>query len=371
MAISDGLGDQGGRAARHWLAGQPYWLQAALDGIGIVLAAAVVAQAGDPDVLLHVAFVVLALEAFAFGLRVVAIRIAFATVFIVAYAQAAASGMSWAGSPLTQLELSEWPLMIAISAIVAILADRVTETGRRYAALYRQASTRLLTAQEDERSRLARDLHDGVGQTLTALAAMLDAAEAALERESHLAASDAARTMARAHDLAEGAIEETRLVAFHLMPPRLAEIGLAAAIRNLASTFPRPVPVGVDPDLIRPRLLEPHVELEAYRIVQEALANAHRHAGATHIQVAVGRDERSMLVVVEDDGIGFRPARAGERGLGLAGMADRASAIGARLSVDTAPGRGTRVRLSIPLPPSTSTTGSTSSLEAAAGQVNP
>jgi signal transduction histidine kinase len=371
MTISHGLGEAGERPRRSWLAGRPYWFQAVLDGLGLLLGLAVVAQLGDPDVLLHVAFVVLAVEAFAFGLRVVAVRIAFATIFIVAYAQAAASGLTWAGVPIRQLELSEWPLMIMISATVAILADRVTQTGRHYAALFRQASTRLLTAQEDERSRLARDLHDGVGQTLTALAAMLDIAGAALPPDASTDRSDARSMIARARDLAGAAIDETRLVAFHLMPPRLTELGLAAAIRNLATMSAPSVEVDINADLLRPGLIGSQVELEAYRIVQEALANAMRHAHASHIRIAAGRSERTMLVVVHDDGIGFRPGRARDRGLGMAGMLDRAASIGARLRIDSSPGSGTRVHLAIPLPPEAWSTGATDTVDAMTARVNP
>ena len=80
------------------------------------------------------------------------------------------------------MDFSEWPLMVAISVVVAIMADLLSTSAKRYAVLYRQASDRLHTAHEDERARLARDLHDGVGQTLTAVILTLDAAEAALDR---------------------------------------------------------------------------------------------------------------------------------------------------------------------------------------------
>jgi signal transduction histidine kinase len=340
------------RRLRRWLAGQPSWLQAALDLSGLLVVALTFAQAGDPDFLFHVVWVVLAIEAFVFGLRVTALRITVATAFLIAYELAVEAKLVVAGAPLAPLEfsiwpVSEWPLMVVISIIVAVMADRLAETGRRYAALYRRANDRLLSAQEQERRRLARDLHDGVGQTLTALTLTLDAAESLLWAGPQRPPEHARAAIRRAQELAAAALEETRGVAFQLRPARLHETGLVAAIQELARMAGRRVDVVAEPALIRLGLLAADAEVEAYRIVQEALGNALRHAAADRIAIEIGRAGERLVVRVVDDGVGFDPSRA--EGLGLPGMRERAAAIGAVLAVASRPGHGTTVTLSIPL----------------------
>ena len=310
-----------GRAG--WLIAHPLSVLVALDAVAIAFAAAAAAQLGDPDVLLHCVWIVLALQAFTFGLRTSAVRIAAASIFVVAYAVVADDPNSALGLTLTDLDLEEWPLMAVIAVIVAIMADRVTLTGRRYAALYRAASDRLITAQEDERNRLAVDLHDGVGQTITALTLTLDAADAQLAAAA--ASSDTDRGAAgreavrRAREIADVALEEVRGVAFRLRPARLTETGLVAALGELAATAGLAVEFSPDPSLVRPGILDPGAEVDAYRIVQEALGNAGRHSGATHVGITVRRVGRVVRIEVADDGIGFdlraraRPGpRAGE-----------------------------------------------------------
>jgi signal transduction histidine kinase len=334
-----------------WFVARPIWPLLALDMTGIALAAATIAQLGNPDVLLHMVWIVLALEAFTFGLRVATVRIAVASVFVVGYALVASGDATPMAAMLIDLDLEEWPLMAVIAIIVAIMADRVLNTGRRYAALYRAASDRLLTAQEDERRRLAADLHDGVGQTMTALALTLDAAEAALaDPASQAAGRDAVR---RAREMAGLAIDDARGVAFRLRPARLRETGLVAALGELAASAGLPVEFTADASLARPALLGPDSEVDAYRIVQEALGNASRHGRAQHVAISARRIGRQLRIEVADDGVGFDVAGVSGRGLGLPGMRERALAIGGTLQVRSRPGAGTTVRLDVPLPEDT------------------
>ncbi len=341
---SDTLAAPGG----GWLITRPSRILLALDMAGVALMVAAVAQLADPDILLHVVWIVLALEAFTFGLRPASIRIAGATIFVLAYAFFANDAMTPVGLALADLDLEEWPLMAVIALLVAIMADKVTSTGRRYAALYREASDRLLTAQEDERRRLSADLHDGVGQTMTALSLALDAAEAELEAEG---VPDAAgrRSVRRAHELAGIALDEARGVAFRLRPPRLREVGLVAAIEELAATAGVPVEFSASPSLMRHGLLAADREVEAFRIVQEALGNATRHAHAERIRVDVSQVGQTLRVEVADDGDGFEPSRVGAGGLGLASMDERAKAVRGTLQVRSRLGTGTIVRLDVPL----------------------
>jgi signal transduction histidine kinase len=345
--LTERTGPEPGARQRGGLFSRPYRLQLPLDVVGLALMAAAAAQLGDPDVLLHVVWVVLALEAFLFGAATAGIRIAVASVFVVGYAIAADGSSTPLAASLADLDFAEWPLMAAIAVIVAVLADRVTDTGRRYAALYRRASDRLITAQEDERKHLAADLHDGVGQAITALGLTLDAAETALRAGDR--PDEALETIRRARALTASTLEDVRAVAFRLRPARLQETGLVAALAELAAAAGIPVAFSAEPELVRPGLVDEAREVDAYRIAQEALGNAARHARASHVTLHVARVDRRLRIEVTDDGIGFDPRLVDARGLGLAGMRDRATAIGATLTVRGRPGRGTLVRLDVPL----------------------
>ena len=328
---------------------RPRALLLTFDGLIVLLAVAVFAQAGDPDILFHVLWLVLALEAFAFGLRVSGVRILLASVVVVAYAQLDAFQVGQLQINLDGLDLEEWPLMFAISVVVAVAADRVASTSRRYAALYQRASDRLITAQEDERRKLALDLHDGVGQTLAALVYTLDASEATLWAGSNAPSPLARTAIHRAQELAAIALEDTRDVAYRLRPARFVEIGLLAGIEQLAKAMGAHVHVDVRADLARPGLLDPQVEIDVYRVVQEALTNAVRHSRAKQIDVAVTSNDGRLVIAVQDNGVGF-PGEPRSAGLGIAGMRERAHVIDGALRVESRPGVGTTVTLEVPIP---------------------
>jgi signal transduction histidine kinase len=330
---------------RRWSKASLRRVQLVLDGVAIVLGLAAFFQVGHAELALHGIWIVMAVQGFLFGLRFVLLRIAVATVAIFAHPVIAGPSPAVVG-----LELFESQVMTIVAIIIAIMADRLASNSRRYARLYREASDRLLTAQEDERLRLARDIHDGVGQTLAALTFTLDAAETMLwtgERK-HLTLTRAA--VGRAQELAGIAIDETRDVAFRLRPARFAQTGLGAGIQELAATAGVAVDVRIEPDLAHPRLLAPDDEMEVYRIVQEALGNATRYALADHIWIAMEADKGMLKVTIRDDGIGFDPDEVGERGLGLPGMTERAFLLRADLQVRSAPGAGTAITLTLPLP---------------------
>jgi signal transduction histidine kinase len=317
-----------------------------LDVVAIVFAVIAMMRTADADVLLHVVWLVLAIEAFVFGLRATVIRISIATVALVVVAES--GGRNHPFESLALLFLSEWPLMVVISLIVAVMADRVATTSRRYAMLYREASDRLITAQENERHRLARDLHDGVSQTLSALAFTLDAADSALWAGS--AAPALTRTaLSRAQELLGVALEETRYVAFQLRPARIAETGLAGALHELTASSGMPVVTRIDADLVGRRLFDRDGDIELYRIAQEALTNAARYAGAKRVDVTLERQGPHVVMEIIDDGIGFDVKGLRRQRLGLSSMHERAASAGAELTIDSAYGKGTRVRVAIPV----------------------
>jgi signal transduction histidine kinase len=314
-----------------------------LDLAAFLVVAATFAQLGPPELLFHVVFVILTAEAFLFGRRICLQRIAALSVALVLYAS-----MPSLGIPEEPLELTEWPLMFTIAVLVAWMADREQSVGRRYAELYRETRDRLVRAQEEERGRIARDLHDGIGQTLTALTLTLDAAASA--KDGTASAKDgtaSAHGLDRARELAREAIGGTREIAEGIRPPRLAERGLASALRAMASMPGGQIEVSVQPEA-DVHFQSAGAELETYRIAEEAVRNAVRHAGAIRISVSFERTPAGLRLDVTDDGVGFERSMVHARRLGIVGMHERAEAIGATLKVVSAPARGTRVRLVIP-----------------------
>lgn len=306
--------------------------------IGITIGAAFEGVA-PPDVLFHVVWTLLILHAFASPtLRPVVIRVAIAVACLVSYWEFPI----FAG--YAPLDFAEWPLMLLMVAIVAIMAERRRTTSVRYAKLYRLSRDRLLTAQESERKHLAQNLHDGVGQSLSSLALTLEAAQAHLP-----AGTPAGAKLIAARELVVGATEETRNVAGRLQPPRLAQRGLASTLRELAGRGAMPVGMNIDPEAVGALSALPgDTQLHIYRVAQEILSNAQRHSGASRLLFTVRRLPNRIEVAGADDGRGFDPSRGTDRGLGLDGMRDRAEAIGARLILSSEVGRGTTVRLIVP-----------------------
>jgi signal transduction histidine kinase len=292
------------------------------------------------ELLFHCVFVLLVLHAFLFGLRGTMLRIGLAAIPLLLYAEAPALGLDQ-----PPLELTEWPLMFVIAALVAWMAERRNSTSRRYAALFRRASERLLTVEEDERRRIASELHDGVGQVLTALTLTLDSAES--ERDADVVR----RRVGAARALADTALAGTRDLSHRIRPARLEERGLVAAVRDLASQSGFPVAIDADDAATDPHLLGPTATVEVYRIIQEALANAAHHSGAPRAQVTVTRENERLTVIVADKGRGFDPATVSESGIGLAGMLERSRLLGGQLSIESAPNSGTRVTVSLPTVP--------------------
>jgi signal transduction histidine kinase len=207
----------------------------------------------------------------------------------------------------------------------------------------------------EERARLARDLHDSVTQSLFSLGMLARAAQAQLEK----GAPALSGTLERISTLAQQALTEMRALLFELRPSVLAEEGLAAALERLTAScrarFDLPVRfVGsVEADVRLPM----EVETAVFRIAQEALNNAAKHANATEVVVTMTVAERQLCVTVEDNGRGFdvEAVRAGARagsdgGLGLRTMRERATAAGITLRITSTPGRGTRVWIAAPLP---------------------
>jgi signal transduction histidine kinase len=205
----------------------------------------------------------------------------------------------------------------------------------------RASRARIVEAGDSERRRLERDLHDGAQSRLVALALLLRTARTRATEDQELAAM-----LDQAHGELQTSLAELRELARGIHPAILTERGLAPALDGLVSRVPVPVAVEADTD---ERLPGP-VESAAYFVVSEALANVAKYAGATRATVRVQRANGRVTVDVSDDGVGGADAA---RGSGLRGLADRLGALDGTLSLDSPPGRGTRLHAEIPCGPLT------------------
>jgi signal transduction histidine kinase len=208
----------------------------------------------------------------------------------------------------------------------------------------RDVAARATEATEQERARVARELHDGVGQVMTALRLGLQVLDATLP------AGDPARPrVVEAGKLVDEAMDEVRRIAMNLHPAALDRLGLVEALGGLcegvASRAGVPVSFAADP---LPAGLPTAVEAACYRVVQEGLNNSVRYADASGIDVRLEARGDRVAVSVTDDGRGF-DATAPRRGLGLRGMEDRAALLGGDFDLRTAPEEGTSVRASFPV----------------------
>jgi signal transduction histidine kinase len=221
----------------------------------------------------------------------------------------------------------------------ALLALTARET-RRADAETRELSRRLIAVQEAERRALATELHDELGQTLTALGMLIDRA----------ARKPEARVEAR--ELVSVLTEGVRGLALELRPSMLDDLGLVPALEWLVARWASQVGIAAEFTVVgKPRRVAAQVETAAYRIVQEALTNAARHSDASRVGVSIAFEATAVRLVIDDDGHGFDAAHRRQPTLGLAGMAERAKLAGGQCTVSS-DRTGTVVRVSLPALPS-------------------
>ena len=244
---------------------------------------------------------------------------------------------------------------LAIALVATVYAGRLAgrierqrlkdvETARDLQRL----SSKLLTAQEEERRSIARELHDEVGQVLTAIKVELAVAQRAIE-----ARGGQPDALADVRSITDGALHTVRDLSHLLHPAMLDDLGLAAAIDWYLKGFSRRH--GVKIELLQDRMeerLTADTEAAIYRIVQEALTNVAKHAQATTCRVYLQRLTNTLLVTIEDDGIGFEPdaprAPGAPRGIGLLGIRERVTQLRGELRLESAPGKGTRLTVEVP-----------------------
>lgn len=218
--------------------------------------------------------------------------------------------------------------LFAAHAAVAIVNATLLERSRELSVV-------------EERTRLARDLHDSVAQTLFSATLSAESAVQLASRDAEAAAGH----MRTARELTSRALGELRSIVFELRPADLAADGLAATLGKHLDVVRRVTGQRIELRVQGEGRAAPEVELELFRIAQEAVSNALRHAGASLVEVSVEMREDAAVLRVRDDGRGFDPGAPGVRSrhLGLTSMEERARSVGARLTIDTAGGRGTTI----------------------------
>ena len=256
----------------------------------------------------------------------------------------------------TAWQRNRWYILGAVGVITAqgatILGLLVHRARRRRAeATESVLAARLITAQEEERRSIARDLHDDLNQRLALLSVELDSASQA---------DDPAMVMPMLDEFAQQVKDlssEVHKLAYQLHPAKLDQLGLAAVARSLCSEFS--VQSGLPIHFTErnmPRQMPEKLELVVFRVLQEALGNILRHSKATTAGVLLRVSRRHLHLMVSDNGCGFSlPGSGTLRGLGLLGMEERARLVGGRLRIRSSPGRGTRLHLTVPLKPDPAT----------------
>ncbi|HEX7898101.1 MAG TPA: GAF domain-containing sensor histidine kinase [Planctomycetota bacterium] len=225
-----------------------------------------------------------------------------------------------------------------LRVVAAVAAQLGSLLRRRNAEASLRTSRLALAAREAERQRLARELHDGVGQLLSSAAFRLQREDAAELRP--------------VRRLVESAVSEVRRLARNLGPAALRDLGFLPAVRMLGRELA--ARSGARVDVLEdafPAKLPAGLSLELYRILQESLSNVERHAGATRVSVRLRGGRRRLRVVVRDDGRGFDLARPGRAGLGLGHVRERASLLGGELRLRSSRGAGTEIGVSVPWAP--------------------
>lgn len=240
-----------------------------------------------------------------------------------------------------------FPVEISLSPVRTGEGDLIIATVRdlRRRERLREFGADALHAAEEERQRIARDLHDDTAQRLAALLIRLRA-------EANRAEDQTVDLLEELHAEVLEITEDVRRIARGLRPPALKDAGLAAALQAHVRAASQNERAAVDLE-VGPvdAALTPDSALALYRIAQEALSNALRHSGADRIEIRVERTDEEVALEVTDDGRGFEAPAAPEaegRGLGILGMYERAHGVGGELTIESEPGQGTRVRAVVP-----------------------
>lgn len=237
-------------------------------------------------------------------------------------------------------------MVVAITALSLTMIYRAARRHEVDAITLHRLSASLQTVREEERAALARNIHDDIGQSLTALKLQL----AAQHRPLPGAPSAAAPSLETVNAQLDALVDRVRHIAYALRPPALDELGLCTAIAALARNFSHPGTLDIDCHLDpEADQLAPPAAIALYRVVQECLTNIARHASASRAHISLQRVQDHLVLQVDDNGIGVAPEIPIDSSLGLVGMRERAHMLGGSVSILPRPEGGTRVRVDIPV----------------------
>ncbi|MGW8322330.1 MAG: sensor histidine kinase, partial [Thermodesulfobacteriota bacterium] len=211
----------------------------------------------------------------------------------------------------------------------------------------RHLSAQLLEAEERERKRVARELHDGLGQTLSAMKFRIENTIGELDAEEQAESADALKNLV---SMAQRAVEEVRRISKNLWPSILDDLGLLPTISWFCREFGEMHPhVCIEKEMaVQEDSVPPSLKIVIYRILQEAMNNVARHSGASEVSLSLKAEDGRLHLTIRDNGAGFdtaspTPQEGLDRGLGLASMQERAELSSGRLSIESRPGVGTTI----------------------------
>jgi signal transduction histidine kinase len=233
---------------------------------------------------------------------------------------------------------------------IAELQAAQLEQSQQREALRTELFRRVVAAQESERQRIARDLHDETGQALTAIGMGLRGLEGRLSSRN----KEALNTLHKLESLTADSLKELQRLMTDLRPSHLDDLGLSAAIRWYSAKVQEHLPLSIRVDIHGEECdLDDAMKITIFRIIQESLNNIIKHSHATHVNIHLHFDEKNVRISVFDNGIGFdqdqvQQRRTSRPSLGLAGMEERAALLGGTVTVQSRPGYGTEVEAKIP-----------------------
>ena len=250
------------------------------------------------------------------------------------------NGMPFWVEQTTRIERDEAGVVIEYRSLLRDIAER-----KRAEEVFRNLSSRIIEAQESERRRVARDLHDGINQILSSIQFRLKSTEETNPGKKN----PFIKEIGEARRLLDEAIHEVRRISQNLRPSILDDLGLVAAVRSVCEEFIERSKIQVEIDFSKfGGRLPDNIELVLFRTIQEALNNIEKHSGATNVALSLQRRESYVEALIRDNGRGFdvaiKPA-----GLGLVAARERVRLLGGDFSIDAGPGRGTRIKVEVPL----------------------
>jgi two-component system, chemotaxis family, sensor kinase Cph1 len=205
----------------------------------------------------------------------------------------------------------------------------------------------VISTQEDERKRISRDLHDHLGQELTALRLRMS-----LLRDKYAQGDEAQRDFAQLEEMAQNIDEEVEFLTWELRPAAMEELGLEVALQNFINEWSEhfEVPTDFKIDRDSEKRLSPVAEINLYRIAQESLNNIAKHAEATQVNVRLADIDHSVELIIEDNGKGFEVEEKANKmkGIGLLGLGERAALLQGEVEIESAPGKGTVIQVRVP-----------------------